>query len=53
LTGPSRARHLARVRADIATEALRAGVATLAEVSRRLNRSEATLCEALTRRRKT
>jgi len=53
LTGPSRARFLAQVRADIASEALRTGVATLADVSRRLNRSEATLCEALTRRRKT
>ncbi len=53
LTGPSRARYLARVRADIAIEALDSGAATLAEVSRRLNRSEATLCEALQRRRKT
>jgi len=53
LTGPSRARHLARLRTDIAVEALDKGAATLAELSRRFNRSESTICEAVKRRRQT
>jgi len=53
LTGPSRSRSLVRVRTDITIEALDRGIATIAELSRRLNRSEATLCEAVLRRRET
>ena len=40
ITGPSRQSRLVRIRAEIACEAIAKGVATLAELGRRLNRSD-------------
>ena len=43
IIGPSRQSRLVRIRADIACEAIAKGVATLAEIGRRLNRSDAAI----------
>ena len=51
LVGPSRARLVAGVRTDIAMEALEAGVCNIAELSRRLNRSESAISQAVSARR--
>ncbi len=40
ITGPSRQNRLVRIRAEIAREAIAKGVATFAEIGRRLNRSD-------------
>lgn len=50
LTGPSRARALAKVRTNIAVAALDQGVATVAEIARRLHRSESAISQAVSAR---
>jgi REP element-mobilizing transposase RayT len=49
LTGPSRRRSLAQTRAYIADQALQGGMATLAEISRAFNRSDAVTFRTLIR----
>jgi len=51
LTGPSRARNIARVRTDIAIEAIEKGIANIAELARRLNRSESAISQAINARK--
>lgn len=51
LTGPSRARYITEVRTDIAMDALGQGIANIAEIARRLHRSESAISQAVTRRR--
>jgi len=51
LTGPSRARYITKVRIDIAVEALEQGIANVADLSRRLNRSESTINQGIVARR--
>ena len=51
LAGPSRQHHLSRIRAEITDQASRAGIATLAELSRRFNRSQVAIYRALQRYR--
>lgn len=51
LTGPSRARYITKVRTDIAMEALEQGIANIADLSRRLNRSESAISQAIIARR--
>lgn len=51
LTGPSRARHITKVRTDIAMEALEHGVSNIAGLSRRMNRSESAISQAVTARK--
>jgi REP element-mobilizing transposase RayT len=51
LIGPSRARSIAAVRTEIAAAAIDAGVANIASIARRLNRSESAISQALTLRR--
>ena len=51
LTGPSRARYITKVRTDIAIESLEQGIANIAELSRRLNRSESAISQAITTRK--
>jgi len=52
LTGPGRTRHVAKIRTDIALEALEQGVAKIADLSRRLNRSESAISQAVSARKK-
>jgi len=47
LKGPSRQRHFAAVRARITDQAMKGGIATLAEISRAFNRSEAVVLRTL------
>jgi len=51
LTGPSRARCIARVRTDIAMEAIEHGIANIADLARRLNRSESAISQAVNARK--
>lgn len=51
LTGPSRARYITKVRTDIVMDALEQGIANVADLSRRLNRSESAINQAVTTRR--
>jgi REP element-mobilizing transposase RayT len=51
LTGPSRARYITKVRTDIAIEALELGIANIAELSRRLNRSESAISQTIITRK--
>jgi REP element-mobilizing transposase RayT len=51
LRSHSRDRHLARIRARIATEAVASGTASLSEVARRFNRHVASLAKAINRGR--
>ena len=51
LASASKARALADARCQVAERALTAGVASISEVARRLNRSHSSLIEALRRRR--
>jgi len=50
LVGPGKARNLSGLRYAIATEALECGAATVAEIARRLHRSEAAISQLLSRR---
>ena len=50
LVGPGKARNLSRLRYTIAAEALECGAATVAEIARRLRRSEAAISQLLNRR---
>ncbi len=49
LVGPSKQRELSRLRYTIAAEALEGGVTTVAEISRRLHRSEAAISQLISR----
>ena len=51
LASPSRVRHYAQVRAEIALAAVEGRVATLAEVARRFNRAASNLCRGINRLR--
>jgi chromosomal replication initiation ATPase DnaA len=51
LASASKARALADARCRVAERALEAGVASISEIARRLNRSHSSLIEALQRRR--
>jgi chromosomal replication initiation ATPase DnaA len=51
LVSASRARAVADARCHVAERALAAGVASISEIARRLNRSHSSLIEALQRRR--
>jgi len=51
LTSKSRVRKNARMRAEIAQEAIDCGAATLAAIARRFKRSESVVCRGLTRLR--
>ncbi len=51
LTGPSRARYITQVRTDIAMDALEQGIANIAELARRLHRSESAISQAVSARR--
>ena len=52
LSGPSRQHNLARIRSEIADQAISAGIATLADLARRFNRSDAAIYQALQRYRR-
>ena len=49
LASPDRRRRYAKIRARIACEAMRSGIATLADVARKFNRSDSVLCRAVRR----
>lgn len=51
LTGPSRARYITQIRTDIAMDALGQGIANIAEIARRLHRSESAISQAVNARR--
>ncbi len=51
LATDSQARQLCKARAAIATAAITMGIATLADMARRFNRSRSSLCESLTNQR--
>lgn len=51
MVSASKSRALANARCDVAERALAAGVASISEIARRLNRSHSSLIEALQRRR--
>jgi len=51
LTGPGKAQYLVSVRGDIIVEAASNNIATVAELARRLNRSEPAICQMLNRRK--
>ena len=50
LVGPGKARNLSELRYAIATDALESGAATVAEIARRLRRSESAISQLLSRR---
>jgi hypothetical protein len=51
LTGPGRTRHITKVRTDIAIEALEHGASNIADLSRRMNRSEFAISQAVAARK--
>jgi len=51
LTGPGRARYITKIRTDIAMEAIEKGIANIAELARRLNRSESAISQAINARK--
>jgi hypothetical protein len=51
LAGPCRARYITQVRTDIAMNALEQGITNIAELARRLNRSESAISQAVSARR--
>jgi hypothetical protein len=50
IEAPSRARRLSRLRAEIAAEAVRRGIATLTEVAARMKRHSSVLTRLLQKR---
>jgi len=52
LIGPSKARYISKVRTEIIMDALQQGIANIADLSRRLNRSESAISQAVTAKRK-
>ena len=52
LAAPTRTRHAARVRAEIALQAQALGAGTVAEIARRFNRSQAALSHSMARSRR-